>query len=585
MRLTDRLAPLQGNLRAKAPEPRILSFGEWLPDLPAFGNPGVTEAKNVLAGAQSYLPMKGLDPQTTAFDSRVRGAWAGPNSTGDVFAYVATTAFLYDVRNSVITDRSGATYATASTGRWEAVRYGSKVIFTNFVNPVQSVTIGADANFADHFTSTAKPKFRHIGVIGDFLVGGYTDSAANRVQWSAIGDSTDMDQSATTQSDSQDIQQISEVTGVVSGVEYGLVFAPEGIFRLTYVGSPIIFDIAPIEEARGTTIPGSIVSIGRKTYFWSPEGIYVTDGTQSAPVGHDRVDSWLLDQLDTANKHRVTSGIDYANETIYWSFPGENSIDGNPDQILLYNYVTNRFTYSDVAVDFVSSVQTQSYTLEQMDFALRSSTSVAVSGAADNGFGLIRLTTAAHGRATNEGVTVAGVAGTVEANGPWFVTVVDSTHLDLIGSTFANTYSSGGTVTPGNIDEYTSETDSLDAPKWKGGEYRLAGFGSDLKFSYFTGDNLTAVIDTAEGQMTPGKVNRIEDVRPLVDGTATISVGARNLLSDDVSYTSEASMSSEGLTSIRNKARYQRIRTTITGDWTHAQGVEVQARPGGRRHG
>jgi hypothetical protein len=119
----------------------------------------------------------------------------------------------------------------------------------------------------------------------------------------------------------------------------------------------------------------------------------------------------------------------------------------------------------------------------------------------------------------------------------------------------------------------------------RAGSISLAGFGSDLKFSYFTGDNLTAVIDTAEGQMTPGKVNRIEDVRPLVDGTATISVGARNLLSDDVSYTSEASMSSEGLTSIRNKARYQRIRTTITGDWTHAQGVEVQARPGGRRHG
>ena len=77
----------------------------------------------------------------------------------------------------------------------------------------------------------------------------------------------------------------------------------------------------------------------------------------------------------------------------------------------------------------------------------------------------------------------------------------------------------------------------------------------------------------------------VEDARPLVDGSATVAIGSRNILSDDVAYTAAASKSAEGNTSQRKSARYHRFKTVITGDWTHAQGVEVQTRPMGRRHG
>ncbi len=44
-------------------------------------------------------------------------------------------------------------------------------------------------------------------------------------------------------------------------------------------------------------------------------------------------------------------------------------------------------------------------------------------------------------------VVVAGVLGTVEANGRWKINVLDDTHIELIGSLFVNAYTSGGTVT------------------------------------------------------------------------------------------------------------------------------------------
>jgi len=76
-------------------------------------------------------------------------------------------------------------------------------------------------------------------------------------------------------------------------------------------------------------------------------------------------------------------------------------------------------------------------------------TATTISGAADNGSGEVRITTsAAHGFSDGDLLAVQGVGGTTEANGAWVIDYDDSTMadtvFDLTGSTFTNTYSSGG---------------------------------------------------------------------------------------------------------------------------------------------
>lgn len=72
---------------------------------------------------------------------------------------------------------------------------------------------------------------------------------------------------------------------------------------------------------------------------------------------------------------------------------------------------------------------------------------LVVTGAANNGSGLVRITIGAgHDLATGDTVVVAGVLGTVEANGSWTITRITSTTFDLQGSAFANAWTSGGTV-------------------------------------------------------------------------------------------------------------------------------------------
>jgi len=68
-----------------------------------------------------------------------------------------------------------------------------------------------------------------------------------------------------------------------------------------------------------------------------------------------------------------------------------------------------------------------------------------VTGAINNGSGLIRLTVATtNGMITGQYVTVQDVGGVSAANENWTITVIDSTNVDLQGSVFAGTYTSGG---------------------------------------------------------------------------------------------------------------------------------------------
>ena len=69
----------------------------------------------------------------------------------------------------------------------------------------------------------------------------------------------------------------------------------------------------------------------------------------------------------------------------------------------------------------------------------------ALSGVAlaDNGSGLIRVTSATHGRSTGDRIHLREVEGVPSANGTWFIIVIDTNNFDLQDSTFSGTHTSG----------------------------------------------------------------------------------------------------------------------------------------------
>jgi len=70
----------------------------------------------------------------------------------------------------------------------------------------------------------------------------------------------------------------------------------------------------------------------------------------------------------------------------------------------------------------------------------------AVTGAVNNGSGLIRLTVTGHPFTTGDAAAVRDVGGVPNANTRYTVTVINANTIDLQGSTFGGAYTSGGTV-------------------------------------------------------------------------------------------------------------------------------------------
>lgn len=125
---------------------------------------------------------------------------------------------------------------------------------------------------------------------------------------------------------------------------------------------------------------------------------------------------------------------------------------------------------------------------------------LSVSTTANNGSGLIRITTtAAHGLSDAARVTIHDVGGTTEANGTWEINYDTTLHLttqfDLVGSTYASAFTSGGkvyeeptdpdAVTKINLDEATGDNDAAWYPR-KGGVIVVDdySFTNDLLIDY-----------------------------------------------------------------------------------------------------
>ena len=89
----------------------------------------------------------------------------------------------------------------------------------------------------------------------------------------------------------------------------------------------------------------------------------------------------------------------------------------------------------------------ESYQVGQQQQKRNKQLKKAITGAANNGSGLIRITCTNHTFRDEDRITITGVVGTVEANAVnWRCGFVDANHFDLKGSTFTNAYTSGGTA-------------------------------------------------------------------------------------------------------------------------------------------
>lgn len=142
--------------------------------------------------------------------------------------------------------------------------------------------------------------------------------------------------------------------------------------------------------------------------------------------------------------------VSMGNITHVFNRPNTLSWKGSPDQFTLGSTsgADGQVLQSPVA-DYLPAIEVETAAgsgvyekwtgaFEGIPQAVRNS--FAITGCANNGSGLVRITSAAHGLSTSDVVTVAGIAGATGANGSFTITVISTTVFDLQGSTFGGTY-------------------------------------------------------------------------------------------------------------------------------------------------
>jgi hypothetical protein len=292
------------------------------------------------------------------------------NGTFNIATVPTPTTFTYsksgsDISSVADTGTVSFSYVTPTDQRWRFTQFGNVIIAANGGNLLQGYNLTSSTNFAD--LAADAPPSRYVTVVRDFVVSGYvnsTDPHPNRVQWSALGDESSWTGSATTQADFQDIPDGGAVVGVTGG-EFGLVLMDRSIHRMSYVGSPLVFQFDNISRNLGCYEANSVVQYAGTTFFLGDDGFYACDGQNIIPIGNEKVNRFFFDTVDEGLLSLMSAAVDPARKLIIWSFASNSS--ATPDSLLIYNFQTQKWTSGLAEVSRIATSATPSVTLEGTD--------------------------------------------------------------------------------------------------------------------------------------------------------------------------------------------------------------------------
>jgi hypothetical protein len=336
-----------------------VTFGEWLPDQPGVIG-ALTTARNCYPKAVGYGPFpQEVDYSDDAPQTLTAAAAAkDTNSITTIYAAGTTRLFKLDTSDFSWDDISATTYS--GTSGWKFTQFGNSLIAANESNTMQYIDVMSGTTFADLAVDAPKAKF--VTVVRDFVVSGYQSDNKNRVQWSGINNEKTWTTSATTQADFQDIPDGGFVQGVTGG-EFGLVLLERSIVRMSYVGTPLIFQFDNIARNRGCFEPNSVIQWQGITYFLGDDGFYSCDGQNLKNIGAEKVNRYFFNSLKESDLGNMSAAIDPINNLVVWGYP---SVDTDY-RALIYHIATGKWSYADSSATRVAPVSTPSITLEGLD--------------------------------------------------------------------------------------------------------------------------------------------------------------------------------------------------------------------------
>ena len=349
-----------------------LAFGEWLPDQPKHLNKGANVAHNVYYALQSYKPFKSLvSYSSNNIGADSKGAGSFRDGSNNVYNFVGNRTNLYQLDGGTFTSRKSSLTGTA-TDFWTFTQFGNYIIASNGVDAPQYYLMGTSTNFANLSaiaTSGTVPTFRVSGIIRNFLVTGSQPTNVNRVQWAGNDDIATWELGKK-QADFQDIPGAGgKIVAITSG-EIGYVFRQNQIVRMDYIGGQTVFRFSVISANRGAVYGQTVTQTDRRVFFYADDGFFEVNGDALKAIGAEKVNRFFDADLNKAYTDRIVAAIDPFNNLALWLYPSvanANNTTGICDKLLIYNYVTEKWSSATANASTIFTQFVGAYTVELMD--------------------------------------------------------------------------------------------------------------------------------------------------------------------------------------------------------------------------
>lgn len=343
----------------------MVEFGEWLPDLPQYSNPGALIALNCVPQLKSYRALNDLSAFTNALANVCLGAFWAQDANNFVFNFCGDLDELYELSGGNTWNVVSGASAPYAASNWEFTKFGNRVLATAIEAPIQKWDLGVDAAFSD--LAGSPPQAKRIATIRDFVMLGDIDALGpNFIQWSGYNNSELWTPSLATQSDFQEIfGRGGRVQRIVPG-EYATIFMEQSIFRADYAGPPIVFQIDEVERKRGTPAPNSVVWSGGLTYYYGWDGFYVFDGQKSQEISANRVSNWFAQNAATDALDSMRGAIDRRNRLVVWAFRTSASEPIN-NRLIIYNWAADKWSYGEVDTQIIDEFVSPGFSLDALD--------------------------------------------------------------------------------------------------------------------------------------------------------------------------------------------------------------------------
>ena len=133
----------------------------------------------------------------------------------------------------------------------------------------------------------------------------------------------------------------SEIITAVQTKQQVVVFTDRSVSAMQFIGAPFTFGVTEVSTNTSIASQNAAVAFGDVVYWMGDEVFYMYDG--NVKIIPCPVEEYIFDDLNLAQRGKVTTGVNSKFNEIWWFYPSLNS--DNNDSYVVYNYAEKSWYY------------------------------------------------------------------------------------------------------------------------------------------------------------------------------------------------------------------------------------------------